>query len=181
MTDGKLIHFKLIVRYTPKFNHSYCRWFACYIIFALLVERLETAACWQMQIYGKFLLKRAFWGLEAVGWCNQEGVLKLLKMFRNILFISVSSCLPEVHSIILGFKVKENYIENNILFLNVCNVWNKAHFHTGTWTDQVPWTRRYYWDVTFAGRVLLDKWLYRPGKFICDLGLDGLEDQAVSL
>lgn len=59
-----------------------------------------------MQIYEKFLLKQGS-GSEAVDWCSQEGVLELLKRFGKTLFVSVISCLPEVHSIMPGFKVKE--------------------------------------------------------------------------
>lgn len=72
MTGGKLIHLQLIVRYIPKFNCSYWRWFSCYIVFPLLVERLERAACWQTQIYGKFLLKQ---GLSEV-WRQWAGATR---------------------------------------------------------------------------------------------------------
>lgn len=47
-------------------------------------------------------------GSEAVGWCDHEGVLGLLKRTGKTLLIPVSRCLPEAPSITLGFKAEKN-------------------------------------------------------------------------
>lgn len=50
-------------------------------------------------------------GLVQPGGCSGKQAIQLRGMhvaYGKTLLIPVSSCLPEVHSIMLGFKVKEN-------------------------------------------------------------------------
>lgn len=84
--NGNLRHLK---KSNPKFDNSYYRWFTCYIVLALLVEKLGTASCWQIQIYGKFLSRQ--WFCVVQRWCNQEGVLALLKSIGKTLLVLVNS------------------------------------------------------------------------------------------
>lgn len=84
---------------------------------------LTNADLWEVPVQ-----TGTFWGLEAVNWCKQEGLLELLKRFRKTLLISVSSRLPEVLSILLGFKAKENKFENSVVCLKCLQCLEQSWF-----------------------------------------------------